>query len=49
MQVDEDLSTRMIRIPDYVKTYTGHTPPVRELDRFHARHGYSPASRARRA
>ena len=47
MQVNEDLVTRMIRIPDYVKTYTGHAPPERELRRFHARHGYSPASGAR--
>lgn len=49
MQVNEDLATRMIRIPDYVKTYTGHSPPKRELERFHARHGYSPANSMRRA
>ncbi|MRU14845.1 TetR/AcrR family transcriptional regulator [Roseovarius sp. A21] len=49
MQANEDLATRMTRIPDYVKTYTGQTPPERELERFHARHGYSPASSARRA
>ena len=47
MQVNEDLETRMIRIPGYVKTYTGHVPPERELERFHARHGYSPPGAAR--
>ncbi|MBU3260743.1 TetR/AcrR family transcriptional regulator [Roseovarius sp. PS-C2] len=48
MQVSEDLETRMIRIPGYVKTYTGHTPPQRELERFHARHGYTAPGDARR-
>ncbi len=42
MQVDETLSARMIRIPDYVKTYTGQPPSTQELKRFHARHGYHP-------
>lgn len=42
MQVDESLSARMIRIPDYVKTYTGLPPSPQELKRFHARHGYRP-------
>lgn len=49
MQVSEDLETRMIRIPGYVKTYTGDTPPQRELERFHARHGYTPPGDARLA
>ena len=46
MQVAESLETRMIRIPDYVKTFTGRAPSARELSRFHARHGYGPASEA---
>lgn len=43
MQVEEDLDTRMRRIPAYVKTYCGRAPTERELARFHARHGYRPA------
>lgn len=42
MQADEDLETRMKRIPDYVAIFTGETPLVRQIDRFHARHGYRP-------
>ena len=38
LQVSEDLVTRMTRIPDYVKTYTGHRPTEPELARFRARH-----------
>lgn len=34
MQSDEDLATRMKRIPDYIAIYTGQTPQQRELDRF---------------
>jgi AcrR family transcriptional regulator len=37
MQVQEDLSLRLTRIPNYVKTFTGQSASVRELDRFHAR------------
>lgn len=37
MQVQEDLSLRLTRIPNYVKTFTGQRASVRELDRFHAR------------
>jgi len=37
MQVQEDLSLRLTRIPNYVKTFTGKSASVRELDRFHAR------------
>lgn len=43
MQVRESLETRMARIPDYVKTYTGRAPSERELRRFHAAHGYTDA------
>lgn len=42
MQSDEDLATRMKRIPDYIAIYTGQTPQQRELDRFFARHGHRP-------
>ncbi|MDP4992311.1 MAG: TetR/AcrR family transcriptional regulator [Marivita lacus] len=37
MQVQEDRSLRLTRIPSYVKTFTGQSASVRELDRFHAR------------
>lgn len=40
LQVEESLSTRMTRIPAYVKTFCGQAPTERELARFHARHGY---------
>ena len=40
MQTEEDLATRMRRIPGYVEIFTGSAPEQRELDRFHARHGY---------
>lgn len=39
MQVQEDLDLRLTRIPNYVKTFTGHAPTQSELDRFHARVG----------
>lgn len=42
MQSSETLSVRMKRIPNYVEIFTGQTPQQRELDRFHARHGYTP-------
>jgi len=31
----------MGRVPDYVKTFTGRAPTARELDRFHAAHGFA--------
>jgi AcrR family transcriptional regulator len=37
MQVQEDLDLRLARIPNYVKTFTGHAPTQGDLDRFHAR------------
>ena len=46
MQVNEDLATRMSRVPAYVKTYSGEAPTERELARFYARHGLLPKERA---
>src|SRR5690606_35624381 len=43
MQAEEDLPTRMRRIPEYIRIYTGQSPEQRELDRFYSRHGYTPA------
>lgn len=43
MQSSEDLAVRMRRIPEYIAIFTGQTPQPRELARFFARHGYSPA------
>ncbi|MFN3985004.1 MAG: TetR/AcrR family transcriptional regulator [Rhodocyclaceae bacterium] len=40
MQTQEALAVRMQRIPEYVEIFTGQQPVRRELDRFHARHGY---------
>ncbi|MGJ4860384.1 TetR/AcrR family transcriptional regulator [Labrys sp. La1] len=40
MQTQEDVALRMKRIPEYVEIFTGVRPEQRELDRFHARHGF---------
>jgi len=40
MQAQEDVATRMARIPAYVEIFTGHAPEPRELARFYARHGF---------
>jgi len=48
MKTKEDLATRMARIPDYVEIFTGSAALPRELERFHARHGFIPAGAARR-
>nr|WP_163500628.1 TetR/AcrR family transcriptional regulator [Halomonas socia] len=40
MKTQEPLEVRMQRIPDYVKIFTGQPPGPRDLQRFHARHGY---------
>ncbi|TCM57811.1 TetR family transcriptional regulator [Rhizobium sp. PP-F2F-G48] len=40
MQAREDVALRMKRIPQYIAIFTGQEPQRRELDRFHARHGY---------
>ncbi|MEP7456107.1 TetR/AcrR family transcriptional regulator [Phyllobacterium sp. SB3] len=45
MQSDEDLATRMKRIPEYIAVYTGEVPQQRELDRFFSRHSYKPLHR----
>ncbi|PKP85148.1 MAG: TetR family transcriptional regulator [Alphaproteobacteria bacterium HGW-Alphaproteobacteria-2] len=42
IQAEEDLATRMARIPAYVEIFTGRAPSPRELARFHARHGFPP-------
>jgi AcrR family transcriptional regulator len=44
MKVDEDLATRMRRIPEYVEIFTGQAPKPREIERFHARYGFSATS-----
>lgn len=41
MQVNEELATRMQRIPGYVEIYTGKRPQPREIARFHARHDFT--------
>jgi hypothetical protein len=38
MQTDEDIETRMQRIPDYVVIFTGTTSTDEELQSFAARH-----------
>lgn len=40
MQTNETLAERMIRIPEYVKTFTGEYPQQHELDRFFHKHSY---------
>jgi len=45
MKSEEDLATRMTRIPDYVQIFTGQAALPRELDRFFARHEYSPTEK----
>jgi AcrR family transcriptional regulator len=42
MQTREGLEERMKRIPTYVETFCGQRPSQKELDRFFAKHGYSP-------
>lgn len=42
MQTREDIAVRMKRIPEYIEIYTGQPPQQRDLDRFFARHGYTP-------
>ena len=37
MQANEDLQTRLDRIPTYVEIYTGNPPEPREISRFNAR------------
>lgn len=42
IQSKEDIALRMRRIPEYIAIYTGQAPQQRELDRFFARHGFTP-------
>ena len=49
MKTKEDLATRMARIPDYVEIFTGSAALPRELERFHARHGFTPGGAVRPA
>lgn len=42
MKSQETLKVRMQRIPGYVEIFTGQSPKPNELQRFHARHGYTP-------
>ena len=37
MQSDEDIATRLARVPTYVRIYTGTLPERREIARFNAR------------
>lgn len=46
MKTREDVATRMRRMPNYIKIFTGVTPTIRELDRFFSRHGYNSAELA---
>lgn len=41
MKTQEALEVRMRRIPAYVEIFTGQAPQLRELQRFHARYGYT--------
>ena len=43
MQVREDMATRLLRVPGYVKAFTGTSPTENELARFHARLTSAPA------
>lgn len=42
MKTHEDRTVRIKRIPDYVTIFAGRAPKARELQRFYARHGYTP-------
>ncbi|MFN7002298.1 MAG: TetR/AcrR family transcriptional regulator [Roseinatronobacter sp.] len=44
MQVEESMTTRMMRVPGYVRIFCGRDPTKNELARFHARMRFSPAS-----
>lgn len=46
LHTDEDMHTRMKRVPDYVEMFSGAKPSKRELDRFFSRIGYTPANAA---
>ena len=42
MKTKEDVAVRMKRIPEYVEIFTGQAPETREMERFYARHAFSP-------
>lgn len=42
MDTQEDLYTRMLRVPDYVEIFSGRRPAIKELERFYNRHNYAP-------
>lgn len=44
MQTHEDRSTRIQRLPEYVRLFTQQEPERREMERFYARHGISAES-----
>lgn len=46
MQTQEDIGVRMRRISEYVAIFTGQAPEPRELDRFFARHQFTPGEGA---
>ncbi|CUX82496.1 MAG: TetR family transcriptional regulator [Roseibaca calidilacus] len=43
MQVREDMATRLSRVPDYVRAFSGTSATETELARFHARLKFAPA------
>lgn len=40
MNTQEDVATRMLRVPSYVAIFSGTLPSADELERFHQRHSY---------
>jgi AcrR family transcriptional regulator len=42
MKTREDIAVRMARIPDYIHVFSGPRPSASEMDRFFARHGFTP-------
>lgn len=40
MNTQEDVATRMLRVPSYVVIFSGTLPSGAELERFHQRHSY---------
>lgn len=43
MQLSDDMATRLLRVPGYVKAFTGTSPKENDLARFHARLKSEPA------
>jgi AcrR family transcriptional regulator len=43
MKTEEELALRMKRFPEYIGAFAGAPPSAGEMDRFFARHGFSPA------